>query len=84
MYYVYILACADDTYYTGIARDVQARIHVHNTSEKGAKYTRSRRPVQLRYVETCRDRSHAQKREYAIRKLSRSAKEQLIQTYLSS
>ena len=78
MYYVYIVECSDKTLYTGIARDLECRIEEHNTSEKGAKYTRSRRPVKLVYSETHPDRSSASKREYAIKKINRRAKQELL------
>jgi putative endonuclease len=77
-YFVYIVKCSDDTLYTGIATDIQRRLAEHNNSEKGAKYTRVRRPVELVYSEVCEDRSGASKREYAIKKLSRKAKLELI------
>jgi len=77
-YSVYILQCADDTLYTGIATDLNRRLTEHNSSEKGAKYTRSRRPVRLVYSETFPDRSSASRREYEIKKLSRAKKLQLI------
>ena len=79
MYYVYIAQCADDTLYTGIATDLTRRIEEHNSSEKGAKYTRIRRPVQLVYSEEFPDRSLASKREYEIKKkMSRTQKLKLI------
>ncbi len=77
-YFVYILKCNDDTLYTGIAKDVDRRINEHNTSEKGAKYTKARRPVQLVYKENSVDRSSASKREYEIKKLSRDKKLDLM------
>lgn len=76
-YTLYILRCSDDTYYTGIALDVDKRVHEHNTSDKGAKYTRHRRPVTLMYQENCSDKSTALKRERAIKRMKRSAKEAL-------
>jgi len=76
-YYVYILRCADGTFYTGYTTDPERRTGVHN-SGKGAKYTRSRRPVELIYTEEFSDKGEAQKREYAIKQLTRSEKEQLI------
>jgi len=80
MYYVYIAQCADDTLYTGIARDLIRRIEEHNSSEKGAKYTRVRRPVSLVYSEEFPDRSLASKREYEIKKkMSRTQKLKLIE-----
>ena len=76
-YSVYMVCCADDSYYTGIATDVERRIMVHN-SGKGAKYTRSRLPVHLVYKEDGLSKSDALKREIAIKKLSRKEKEALI------
>ncbi|HEX5329838.1 GIY-YIG nuclease family protein [Sulfuricurvum sp.] len=76
-YTLYILKCSDDTYYTGIAIDVEKRLAEHNSSEKGAKYTRSRRPVTLMYSETCSDKSSALKRELAIKRMKRTTKEGL-------
>ncbi len=77
-YSVYILRCADDTLYTGIARDVQQRLIEHNTSDKAAKYTRARRPLILVYHEQCENKSIALKREMAIKKMKRSQKLELI------
>lgn len=74
MYYVYVVVCADETYYTGIAKDLSKRILEHNQSTRGARYTKSRRPVELVYSEQAPNRSDAQKREYQIRSLSHSAK----------
>ncbi len=68
MYYVYIVKCADDTLYTGISTQLERRIEEHNSSDKGAKYTRVRRPVELVYSEEYPDRSAASKREYEIKK----------------
>ncbi len=68
MYYVYIVKCADETLYTGIATELDRRIDEHNHSDKGAKYTRIRRPVTLLYSEEYPDRSAASKREYEIKK----------------
>jgi putative endonuclease len=78
-YFVYIVKCIDDTMYTGIATDVEKRIAEHNSPDgKGAKYTRSRRPVKLVYAEAIATRSSAQSREYAIKQLSRAGKLALI------
>jgi len=78
-WFVYILKCADDTLYTGIAKDVESRVNQHNNDNvKGAKYTRARRPVTLVYSEVCDSRSSASKREYAVKKLSRAEKLMLI------
>lgn len=77
-YSVYILECSDGSLYTGIAKDVRKRLEEHNSSEKGAKYTKARRPVKLLYTEEAQDRSAATKREYAIKKLSRLQKLELL------
>ncbi|MEA1892058.1 MAG: GIY-YIG nuclease family protein [Campylobacterota bacterium] len=78
LYFVYILQCSDSTLYTGITTNIKRRIDEHNNSDKGAKYTRTRRPVKLVYRERCEDRSSASKREYAIKKLTREKKLELI------
>jgi len=77
-YYVYIVECSDKTLYTGITTDLKRRVVEHNTSQKGAKYTKIRRPVSLVYTELKEDRSSASKREYFIKKLSREEKLILI------
>ncbi len=78
-WYVYIVRCADDSLYTGIAMDVEKRVDEHNYSDKlGARYTRFRRPVKLVYQETLDSRSAAAKRETEIKGLSRQEKESLI------
>ena len=71
-----MVRCADGTLYTGFTRDVDARIVVHN-SGKGAKYTRSRLPVSLVYVEQCDSLSAALKRERQIKPWSKAKKEAL-------
>ena len=77
-FYVYILRCSDGTLYTGYTNDVECRLRTHN-SGKGAKYTRSRIPCELVYVEEFNDKSSAMKREYFIKhKLSRKDKIELI------
>ncbi len=78
MYFVYMVLCSDNTLYTGITTNLERRITEHNTSEKGAKYTKARRPVTLVYSEKYSDRSAASKREYAIKKMSKKEKEILI------
>ena len=77
-YFTYIVLCADNTLYTGIATNLERRIEEHNSSDKGAKYTKARRPVTLVYSEEHIDRSSASKREYSIKKMSRKAKNILI------
>ena len=75
-WYVYILECRDGTLYTGITDHLAKRIAAHRAG-KGAKYTRGRGPLVLRYVETCGNKSEALQREYAIKQLSREKKQLL-------
>lgn len=77
MNYTYIVKCSDGTLYTGWTNDLEKRIAAHN-SGKGAKYTKTRRPVTLVYYETFEEKEEAMRREYAIKRYSRKAKEKLI------
>ena len=76
-HWVYMLRCRDNTLYTGYTTDPIRRLEVHQ-SGKGAKYTRSRLPVELVYQEELVDKSAALQREAAIKKLSRAEKLLLI------
>ena len=76
--YCYIVECADGTYYTGWAIDPEKRLQVHNKG-RGAKYTKTRRPVKLVYVEEQPDRKTAMKREIAIKRLGRDGKKKLVE-----
>ena len=78
---VYIVECADGTYYTGITTDTERRLLEHNYSFKSAKYTRSRRPVKLVYEEDSQNRSTASKREYEIKKMKRKDKIILVENF---
>lgn len=78
MNYTYIVKCADGTYYTGWSNDLEKRIKAHNEG-KGAKYTKTRRPVELVYYEQFETKEEAMSREYAIKRLTRKQKEKLIQ-----
>ena len=78
-YYVYILECSDKTLYTGWTGNLDKRIQEHNDGKKGAKYTRTRRPVRLVYTETYASLSEALRREIRIKKLSHGEKVELIQ-----
>ncbi|MGL4740405.1 MAG: GIY-YIG nuclease family protein [Sarcina sp.] len=77
MNYVYIVECSDGTLYTGWTNNIDARLKKHN-SGKGAKYTRTRLPVELRYFEEFSSKSDAMKREYGIKQLTRKEKLKLI------
>ena len=79
-YYCYILKCADGTYYTGWSTDPQRRLNQHNAG-KGARYTRSRRPVELVYIEGHPDRSQAMKREASIKRLPHAQKRALTEQF---
>ncbi len=76
-WYVYILQCADSTFYTGITTDIDRRISEHE-SGTGAKYTKGRAPLKLVYSEECDNRSIASKREINIKRLSREAKVAMV------
>jgi putative endonuclease len=76
-FYCYILLCADGTYYTGWSTDPERRCRQHNAG-RGARYTRSRRPVRLVFTQEFPDRASAMRREVQIKQLSRQGKERLI------
>jgi putative endonuclease len=77
-WFVYMVRCADTTFYTGIAIDVTRRLREHNESDRlAARYTRGRRPVTLAYAEAAPSRAAAARREHAIRRLGRRDKERL-------
>ena len=75
-----MVECADGTYYTGWTTDPERRVKEHN-SGRGALYTKFRRPVELIYLEQVADRSIAQQREHAIKKLTREKKIDLVRNY---
>ena len=77
-YFVYILECKDGSLYTGITKDINKRLDEHNSNDKGAKYTKTRRPVKLLYKESSENRSTASKREYEIKQFTRLKKLLLI------
>ena len=79
-WYLYMVRCTDDTIYTGISIDVEARIDKHN-SGKGAKYTSTRSPVSLIYRETLPDRVSAMKREIQVKRYNGKRKEALAKEY---
>lgn len=76
--YVYILECSDKSLYTGWTNNLKRRVEAHNQG-KGAKYTKGRGPVKLVYCEVCETKEEALRREYAIKQMSRSQKERLIE-----
>tara|TARA_Y100000593_G_scaffold63867_1_gene117970 strand:- start:287 stop:556 length:270 start_codon:yes stop_codon:yes gene_type:complete len=74
LWFLYVVQCSDDTLYTGITTDINRRIREHNFTQRGAKYTRSRRPVRLVYIRKVEDRSSALKAEHQFKKLTRQEK----------
>lgn len=76
-WFVYIIECSDGSFYTGITNDLERRQQQHNEGT-ASRYTRSRRPVTLRYQEVCESRSQALIRECSLRLLSRKEKEVLV------
>jgi len=79
-WFVYILKCSDNTYYTGITNNIKRRIQQHETN-KGAKYTKGRGPFSLVYQDKCKNRSEASQKEFAIKKLALDEKISLIRAY---
>ena len=74
-WFVYLVRCADGSFYTGVTTNLARRLRQHNGEiAGGAGYTRGRRPVCLVWSEACIDRSHAQRREYVVRRSPRSTK----------
>ncbi len=83
-WFVYMVRCSDETLYTGITTDLDRRLTEHNGlgtgKDKGSKYTRVRRPVELVYQTRCSDKSAAATKEAAWKKLTKSEKEKLIRS----
>ena len=78
-WFLYIVECSDGSYYTGITTNIERRLLEHNcNNKKGAKYTRSRRPVNLIYSEEYKDRSAASKKECMIKKKTKKEKIKFI------
>ncbi len=78
MWFFYVLQCNDSTYYAGITTNITRRLNEHNASSRGAKYTKTRRPVKLVYWADFKDRSSAQKAEHRFKQLTRKQKEKII------
>lgn len=83
MNYVYILRCGDGSLYTGWTNDLQHRVETHSAG-RGAKYTRSRLPVELVYSEECTDKELAMSREWHIKRLTHAQKLALIESKKAS
>lgn len=78
MFYTYFVRCGDGSIYCGYTDDIEKRLRAHNEG-KGAKYTRSRLPVELVYFEAFEDKRGAQSREWHLKKLTRREKLSLIE-----
>ena len=83
MPFIYILKCADDTFYTGWTTELERRVEAHNCG-KGARYTRARRPVVLVYARYVDDKREALREENRIKQLSRHEKNQMVLAYQES
>ena len=80
-YFVYLVRCVDQSLYCGITTNIARRIVEHNTSIKGSKYIRSRRPVVLVYQKKCRNRSYALRYEAKLKSLPKVNKELLVSKF---
>jgi putative endonuclease len=78
MHFVYLLQCRDGSLYAGATDDLERRVKEHNGSKRGARYTKTRRPVVLRYFEKCRTLAKARAREAEIKRMTRSEKLRLF------
>ena len=78
VWYMYVVECADGTFYTGITTNLTRRLNEHNYGSRGAKYTRSRRPVKLRFTQEWPNHSKALKEEYKFKNLTRKQKKEII------
>lgn len=81
VHYVYIVKCVDETLYIGYTIDLQRRIHEHNHSSKGAKYTRARRPVTLVYAKAFLEKRRAYQYEYQLKQATRKQKLAVISQF---
>ena len=76
-WFVYLARCADDSLYCGITNDIAARVAAHNAG-KGARYTRTRRPIEVLYTRRCASKGRALQLEYRIKQLSRTDKQRVV------
>ena len=77
-WHVYIVCCVDNTLYTGISNNVERRVKEHNAGTRGARYTRTRRPVRLLFTEGPMTQSDALRREHLLKSKTRAEKLTLI------
>ncbi len=79
MWWMYVVECSDGTLYTGVTKDIDRRVHEHNNTKRGAKYTRSRRPVTVVYRKPYSDWSEVLREEYKFKNLTRREKLRIIE-----
>jgi putative endonuclease len=84
MYFLYILRCKDKTLYTGTTSNLCRRFWEHNFSKKGAKYTKSKRPLELVFYQLFTNKSDALKKEISFKKLKKVDKEKIIFSFYGS
>ena len=77
-WWLYVLLCADGSYYTGVTTNTERRLYEHNHTKRGAKYTRTRRPTRIVFLEPHPDRSSVMKAESKFKRLTRKQKEEKI------
>lgn len=82
-WFLYIVECSDGSLYTGVTKDIERRLKMHNKGS-ASRYTRIRRPVVLRYKEICASHTKSLVRECAVKALPRKKKETLIKDYLNN
>lgn len=78
MYFIYLLRCSDDSLYCGQTKNLKRRVEEHNSNDSKSKYTRSRRPVKLVYFKKYKTLNEVLKREFEIKKMTKTKKEALI------
>jgi len=83
-FFVYLVRCSDNSLYCGFTNDLKKRIHDHNFSDRGAKYTKKKRPVKLVYFQKLETKSLALKKEIEIKKLSKQKKEELVRGFAAN
>jgi putative endonuclease len=81
MWFVYLIQTENNKLYCGITTDVERRFEEHKNNPKGAKFTKANKPKKVVYVEECKDRSTASKREYEIKRMTKKEKETLVSFY---
>jgi putative endonuclease len=82
-WYIYVLECSDGSLYCGVSTDIDRRLHEHNNTKRGAKYTKTRRPVKVVFSFLCANKKEAYQLEYKFKKLKRTKKEKIVNGEIS-